>query len=69
MTGAPVAFRLPASDALDPTTTLPKLRLVGDTANWPSVVPFPESAILSDEFDAFDTTDKLPLVAPALVGL
>ena len=68
VTEAPLAFRLPLSDALDPTATLPKLRLVGDTANWPAAVPVPESAILSGEFDAFDTTDRLPLAAPALVG-
>ena len=57
------------SDELDPTTTLPKLRLVGDTANWPAAVPFPETAILSGEFDAFDITERLPLAAPAAVGL
>lgn len=57
------------SDELDPTTTLPKLRLAGDTANWPAAVRFPETAILSGEFDAFDITDRLPVAAPALVGL
>ena len=66
---APLAFRLPLSDEFDPTTTLPKLRLVGDTANWPEAVPVPESAILSGEFDAVDTTARLPLTAPALVGV
>jgi hypothetical protein len=68
VTEAPLAFRLPLSEELDPTTTLPKLRLVGDTANWPAAVPVPESAILSGELDAFDTTDRLPLTAAALVG-
>ena len=69
VTDAPLAFRLPLSDEFDPTTTLPKLRLVGDTANWPAAVPVPESAMLSDEFDAFDATARLPLAAPALVGV
>ena len=69
VTDAPLAFSVPLSAELDPTTTLPKLRLVGDTANWPAAVPIPESAMLSDKFDAFDTTDKLPLAAPALVGV
>jgi hypothetical protein len=68
VTDALLAFRLPVSDALDPTATLPKLRLVGDTANWPAAVPVPESAMLSGEFDAFDATDRFPLAAPALVG-
>ena len=66
---APLAVRVPLSAELDPTVTLPKLRLVGDAANWPADVPVPESAILSGEFDAFDTTDRFPLAAPALVGV
>lgn len=68
VTDAPLAIRLPPSDELDPTVTLPKLRLVGDTANWPVTVPVPERAILMGELDAFDTTDRFPLAVPALVG-
>ena len=68
VTDSPLALRLPLSDELDPTTTLPKLRLVGDTVKRPAAVSVPESAILRREFDAFDTTDKLPLTAPAVVG-
>jgi hypothetical protein len=68
VTEAPLAVRLPLSAELDPTATLPKLRLVGYTANWPAAVPVPVSAIVSGELDAFDTTDRLPLAAPALVG-
>jgi len=68
VTEAPLAVRLPLREELDPTVTLPKLRLVGDTANVPAAVPVPESATLSVELDAFDTTDRLPLAAPALVG-
>ena len=33
VTAAPLAIRLPLSAELDPTVTLPKLRLVGDTAS------------------------------------
>jgi len=40
----------------------------GRHANVPAAVPVPESPILSVEFDAFDTTDRLPLAAAALVG-
>ena len=69
VTEAPLAIRLPLSAKFDPTTTLPKLRLVGDTANVPAAVPVPESAILSGEFDAFETTDRLPLAAPVVVGV
>ncbi len=68
-TEAPLALRLPLSEELDPTVTLPKLRLVGDTDSWPAAVPVPESGILSGEFDAFDTTVRVPLAAPALVGV
>ena len=69
VTDAPLAVRLPLSAELAPSTTLPKLRLVGDTANVPAAVPVPESAMLSGEFDAFDTTDRLPLAAAALAGV
>jgi len=69
VTAAPVAVRLLLSDELAPTTTLPKLRLVGETANVPAAVPVPESAILSDGFDPLDTTDRIPLAAAALVGV
>jgi hypothetical protein len=66
VTAVPLAVRLPFRDALDPTVTLPKLRLVGDTANVPAAVPVPERLIVSGE--AFETTDRLPLAAPAAVG-
>jgi hypothetical protein len=33
VTEAPLAVKLPLSEELDPTTRLPKLRLLGDTAN------------------------------------
>jgi hypothetical protein len=69
LTEAPLAVRLPLRAELDPTLTLPKLRLVGETASVPASVPVPDSAMLSGEFDALDTTDKLPLAAPALVGI
>lgn len=69
VTDAPLAARLPLRAELDPTVTLPKLKLVGETANWPAEVPVPESAIVSVEFDAFDTIARLPLTAPALEGV
>jgi hypothetical protein len=69
VTEAPLAERLPVSAELEPTVTLPKLRLVGETANVPAAVPVPESAMLSGELEAFDTTDRLPLAAAALVGV
>ncbi len=68
VTEAPPAVRVPLSGELDPTATLPKLRLVGDTANVPAAVPVPESAMLSVGLDAFDATDRFPLAALALLG-
>jgi hypothetical protein len=69
VTDEPLAVRLPLSDELDPTVTLPKLRLVGETAKVPAAVPVPESAMLSGEFDALETMDRLPFTAPAAVGV
>ena len=68
VTDAPLAVTLPVSAAFEPTVTLLKLRLVGETANVPEAVPVPESAIPS-WFAAFDDTDRLPLAVPALVGV
>lgn len=68
VTDAPVAVRLPVSAAFEPTVTLPKLRLVGETANVPEAVAVPESAIPSG-FGAFEATDRLPLAVMVLVGV
>ena len=68
VTEVPLAVRVPLSAELEPTTTLPKLRLVGDMANVPTAVPVPESAMVSVGFDAFDATDRFPLAVPAPVG-
>jgi hypothetical protein len=69
VTDAPLAVRLALRAELVPTTTLPKARVVGETANVPAAVPVPESAIVNGEFDAFDTTDNLPLAPPAPDGV
>jgi hypothetical protein len=69
VTDAPLAVRLPPSAELDPTFTLPKARVVGETAKVPAAVPVPESAMASGEFEAVETTDKLPLAAPAAAGV
>ena len=69
VTDAPLAVRVPLRAELIPSTTLPKLRLVGDTANWPGAVPVPESAMLSGELAAFEVTVKVPLADPAPLGV
>jgi hypothetical protein len=69
VTAAPLAIKLAVSGELVPTATLPKAKLVGETVSVPAAVPVPENAIDNGEFEAFDTTDKLPLAAPAPVGV
>jgi hypothetical protein len=68
VTEDPVAPKVPLRDPLAPTTTLPKLRLAGASDNWPCAVPVPESAILSDELFAVETTASVPLVVPVALG-
>lgn len=69
VTAAPLAMRLPPSAEFDPTLTLPKARVVGETANVPDAVPVPESAMASGEFDAVETTEMDPVAAPAEAGV
>ena len=68
VTDDPVAPSVPFSEPLEPTTTLPKLRLAGETDNWPCAVPVPESAMLRVELSAVDTTASVPVVDPVAVG-
>ena len=53
---------------LVPTTTLPKLRAVGDSVNWPGVVLLPESGMLKFGFEAFESSESVPLAVPLTVG-
>ena len=68
VTEALLALRLPLNGELDPTATLPKPKVAGETESCPGVVAVPESAMFSGEFDASDTRERLPLRAPAAVG-
>lgn len=52
-----------------PTFTLPKLRLVGLAANAPGVTPVPDTGMLNVEFVAVEVMLRLPLTAPAAVGI
>lgn len=69
VTDVPVADRLPARETLDPTVTFPKLSAAGETDRTPGLVPVPESAILSGEFAASETTTKVALAAPGAAGV
>lgn len=68
VTEALLAVTVPFNAALEPTVTLPKFDVVGETDNCPGVVPVPERAIPSGEFDASDTSDRFPLTLPAADG-
>jgi hypothetical protein len=59
-----VAFRV----LLEPTTTLPKLKLVGDAASWPAVVPVPDSTIPRLAAGGLKPTEILPVFVPATFG-
>jgi len=64
----PVFVTVSDNVPLLPTTTLPKLRLVGFAPSAPAVVPVPVSGIVSVGLDPFDVIVTLPLAAPAVVG-
>lgn len=68
ITEAPAAVKLPFREALAPTVTVPKLSVAGETDSCPWAVAVPESGMLSGEFEAFDTTERVPLLEPEAVG-
>jgi len=69
VTLAPVALSCAGRFALVATTTLPKAKLAGVTANCPAAVPVPDSGIFRVGFDAFEATARLPLALPADDGV
>ena len=68
VTDAPVAFRVPVSAELEPTVTVPKLRVAGETESCPCAVPVPDMAMFNGEFVPFETIARFPLAAPVAVG-
>jgi hypothetical protein len=65
----PVAVRVAVRVLLVPTATLPKLKAVALEFSWPAEMPVPDRAIVSEEFEAFETTVILPLVLPPAFGV
>lgn len=63
----PVFVAVNVSDFVCPSTTLPKLKLLGDIDS-PGCAPVPVTAILSGEFAALLTTVIDPVRLPAAVG-
>jgi hypothetical protein len=68
VTLAPEALSEALRLLLVPTTTLPKLKVPGETLNCPAAVPEPASAMVKFGFGASETTEMLPLADPAEVG-
>jgi hypothetical protein len=64
----PVFVRDSVSASFAPTTTLPKLRLVGFAPTVPGVTPVPVSGIVSVGFVAVEVTVTLPVALPAEAG-
>jgi hypothetical protein len=70
VTLAPLAVSVPVAVLLDPTTTLPSGRVLGDTLSCPTVLatPVPDTGMVSVGLVAVEVTLRLPLIAPAAVG-
>src|SRR5258708_40332873 len=51
-----------------PTSTFPKLKLVGFGASWPGVTPVPERPMFNGEPGASETIARVPFAAPPTVG-
>lgn len=63
----PVLVTVKVCDLVCPSTTLPKLKLLGDIER-PGCAPVPVTAIFNGEFVALLTTVIDPVTLPAVVG-
>lgn len=69
VTFAPLALNVPDALLLAPTTTLPRLSVLGLTASCPTaVVPVPDREMLTLGFVASDVMVTLPEALPAACG-
>jgi len=70
VTLAPLAVSVPVAVPLEPTVTLPRGRVLGDTLSWPTVdeTPVPETGIVRVGLVAVELIVKFPFTAPAAVG-
>jgi len=64
----PEALRVADIVVLDPTATLPRFALAGETAKVPPAVPLPKSGMVSALAPAFETTVRPPVAEPLVVG-
>ena len=68
VTLAPLAVNVPEPVPLVPTSTLPRLSVVGLALSVPAVWPVPDRGMVSVGFEAFEVTVTLPLADPVAVG-
>ena len=69
VTAAPVAVKVPVAVPLEPTVTLPRGKVLGDTLSWPAGdTPVPETGMVRVGFVAVEVMIRFPLAAPAAVG-
>lgn len=64
----PELVRVSERVVLEPTVTLPKLRLVGLAVSAPGATPVPDIGIVSVGLVALLDTEMLPVAAPVVVG-
>lgn len=64
----PLALSVPLKLSVVPISTLPNDNDVGESANCPTLDPFPESEMLSVGSEAFEATVSMPLLLPLTVG-
>ena len=64
----PVLVTVSDRVCLFPTTTLPKLRLVGFDESAPGAVPVPDNGMVNVGLEAFEVIVTSPLAPPAEVG-
>ena len=65
----PLALKVAVIFLLVPTITLPKAKLVGETANVPAAAPPPVNVMAGKLFEALETTAILPVALPEDCGV
>lgn len=68
VTAEPVALSVPLRAPFEPTGTLPKFNMLGDSVNCPCAVSLPESAMFRRGFEAVEITKRSPEVTPEVPG-
>ena len=65
----PVAVRVAVRVLLLPTVTLPKFKAVALEVSLPAEMPLPETAMVGEEFELFESTEIAPVALPLVFGV